>query len=254
MKIVLKRIGAYLIDIILVSLLATLLSSNNYINKDYDKYTKTYDEYNDKYSEYNKFYTKLEEYYEDSKISEKEYNKLLKYDEEYTKELKELYENKKIGKKEYNSIIENLNDNYSKIEIDYSYKLLKYSIIPTIINIMCILLYFVVIQFYFNGQTLGKKLMKLRVVKNNKKDLTILNYLFRSLIVNELFINILNIICLIILSKNNYIVYNQIIYVITYILEMTIIFTIVFDKKNRGLHDYISNTKVIEIRRDNNEV
>ena len=46
MKFVLKRIGAYLIDIIIVSLVAALLTSNTYINKDYKKYTETYDKYN----------------------------------------------------------------------------------------------------------------------------------------------------------------------------------------------------------------
>lgn len=250
MKIVLKRIGAYLIDIILVSVVATMLSSNSYINKDYKKYQETYNEYTKKYEGYIEYYTKLENYYEDEKLSEKEYNKLLEFDGEYTEDLINYYEDKKINKDEYNKIIENLDSNYSDVEINYSYKLLKYSIISTIINLMCILLYFVVIQFYFNGQTLGKKIMKLRVISNNDKKLSIVNFLIRSLIVNEVFINILNIIFLVILSKNNYLAYNQIIYVITYILEMTIIFMILFDKNNRGVHDYISNTKVIEDKKE----
>lgn len=249
MKIILKRIGAYLIDIILVSLVATLLTSNQYINKDYKKYNDTYEEYNIKYEEYVNYFNKLENYYEDQKISNKEYNKLLEFDE-YTKDLIKYYEDEEIKNKEYETIIENLNTEYSKMEIDYSYKLLKYSIIPTIVNLMCIALYFAVMQFYFGGQTLGKKLMKLKVVSNNKKNLTILNFFIRSLIVNELFINILNIVFLMVLSKNNYLVYNQIIYVITYILEMTIMFTLVFDKHNRGLHDYISNTKVVEAKKE----
>lgn len=246
MKHVLKRIGAYLIDIIVVSLVATLLTSNKYINKDYEKYNDTYDEYNKTYEKYNTYYNKLENYYEDEKISEKEYNKLIEYDEEYTKDLLEFYSDNKISKEEYNKIVENLNSNYSKLEIDYSYKLLKYTVIPTIVNLMCILLYFVVIQFYLGGKTLGKKLMKIKVVSNNDKKLTILNFFVRSLIVNEVFINILNVIFILILSKNNYLIYNQIIYVVTYILEMLIIATMLFDKNNRGVHDYISNTKVIE--------
>ena len=245
MKLILKRIGAYLIDIILVSLVATLLTSNSYINMYYKKYKDTYNEYNNKYNDYIHYYNKLENYYEDKKISEKEYNKLLSIDKTMSKDLIKYYKDKKINNKEYNNIIENLNFNYSKIEIDYSYKLLKYSIIPTIVSIMCALLYFVIIQFYFNGQTLGKKLMKLRIISNNGKQLNTLNYFIRSLIVNEVFINILSIILLMVLSKNNYIVYNKIIYVITFILETVIIFMIMFDKNNRGLHDYISNTKVI---------
>ena len=247
MKIVLKRIGAYLLDIILVSLVATMLTSNSYINKDYKKYNETYDAYIEKNEDYTSYYEKLQNFYEDEEIEEKEYNKLLKFDKEYTKDLTKYYKDKKIESNEYEKIIEKLNTSYNKIEIDYSYKLLKYSVIPTIVNLMCIMLYFVVFQFYFNGQTFGKKIMKIKVVSNSKKDLTILNFFIRSLIVNELFINILSVICLMILSKNNYLTYNQIIYVITYIIEMTFLLMIVFDKNGRSLHDYISNTKVVEV-------
>lgn len=250
MKIVLKRVGAYLIDIILVSLLATIISSNSYINKDYKKYKEVYNEYNNKYDEYSDYYMNLENYYEDKKISDKEYKKLTKKNEIYIKDLINYYEDEKIDKEEYNNIIENLKLEYSNLETNYSYKLLKYSIIPTVINLMCVLLYFVVFQFYFDGKTLGKKIMKLKLVSNNTKKLHIFNYLIRSLIVNEVFINLISLLCLIILSKNNYVTYNNIIYVITYILEMTILFMIVFDKNNRGLHDYISNTKVIEDKKE----
>lgn len=250
MKLVLKRIGAYLIDIILVSSVATLISSNNYINKYYKKYEETYKEYNYKYESYINYYEKIENFYEDKKISEKEYEKLIKYEEIYTKDLINFYEDKNIDKDEYEIIIENLNLEYSNTELNYSYKLLKYSTIPTIVNLMCILLYFVVFQFYFGGKTLGKRIMKLKIVSNNTQKLNIVNYLTRSLIVNEVLINVISLICLIVLSKNNYISYSKLIYVITYILEMVILFMIVFDKNNRGLHDYISNTKVIEDKKE----
>ena len=250
MKIVLKRIGAYLIDIILVSVVATLLTSNTYINRDYKKYTKTYDAYNDEYNEYSGYYTKLENYYEDKELSEKEYNKLIELDNKYLDVLKDKYKDKKVTEEEYNEVIESLNLEYKDKDIDYSYKLLKYSLIPTVVNLMCIMLYFIVMQFYFGGQTLGKKILKLKVISNNDKKLNIVNFLIRSLVVNELFINILNVIFLLILSKGNYLIYNKIIYVVTYILEMAILFTIVFDKHNRGLHDCISNTKVIELNKE----
>lgn len=250
MKKTLKRIGAYLIDIIIVSIVATLLTSNPYINKDYEKYINTYDEYNEEYNKYSNYYTKLENYYEDKDLSKKEYDKLLKLDNKYLKTLKEKYEDKKLNEEEYTEVIAKLNLHYQTTDTNYSYKLLKYSIIPTIVNLMCIMLYFIVMQFYFGGQTLGKKILKLKVVSNNDKKLNIVNFFIRSLVVNELFINMLNVIFLLVLSKGNYLVYNKIIYVITYILEMAILFTIVFDKHNRGLHDYISNTKVIELNKE----
>ena len=65
-----------------------------------------------------------------------------------------------------------------------------------------------------------------------------------------MFISLLSVICVLVLSKNSYFAYNKIIYVITYVIEMSILFTMSFDKNNRGLHDYVSNTKVIEDKKE----
>lgn len=217
MKIMIKRFIAYVIDILLVTLIASLLTSNALINKDYKKYMDTYEEYE-----------KVVDKYEEDKET-----------------LEEILEYETITEEEYNTKLEELNNSFNEYNIDYNYKLIKYSIISTIISILLTLLYFVVIQYYFNGKTLGKRIMNLRVVSNNDKKLNIFNYLFRSLILNSVLINILNIIMVIVLSKNNYLIYNEIIYVINYVIELSIIFMISFTKDNRGLHDYISNTKVI---------
>lgn len=235
MKIIFKRLIAYIIDIIIVSLVATLLTSNNYINKDYNKYQETYKEYEKYATNYKDFISDLEEL----KISElkdeyKNYNKYLENIDSEELSEKDIKKIKTESKKEYKEKLKN-----------YSYKLSKLSIIQKVISILCILLYFVVFQYYFNGQTLGKKLMKLHVVSNNGNTLTIENYFIRSLILNELIINIISIICILTLNKSSYIMYNEIIYYVTYVLEMTIIFMIMFDKNNRGLHDYASNTIVI---------
>lgn len=247
MKVVFKRVGAYIIDIILVSIISTILTSNIYINKDYKKHSDTYEEYMTFYNEYHDFLNDLEKDYSDKTISKDEYDNLVKKYPSYKKYIDKSLINNKISDKEYKDILDNLNSNYNDKGQDYSYKLVKLSIISGFINILCILLYFVVIQYYFNGQTLGKKIFKIQVKSNNGKKLTLLNYFVRCLILNEVFINLLSIICAICLSKSNYIVYNQVIYFVTYILEMTLLFMIVFDKNNRGLHDYISNTKVVDL-------
>lgn len=217
MKIVFKRLIAYIIDIVIVSVVSTLITSNSYINKDYNKYIDTYDKYQEYSDQYKKNVKELDKSLDDEKISEKEYEK-------------------KLNK---------LNNSFDEKSIDYNYKLIKLSIIPTIISILVILLYFVVIQFYMGGKTLGKKIVKLKVVSNNKKDLTIFNYFLRSLILNGVFFNSMSIVMVLVLSKNNYLIYNEIVYVINYILEMCIVFMMSFDKDNRGLHDYVANTKVI---------
>ena len=217
MKIVIKRFVAYAIDIFIVSMISSLITSNTLINKDYKKYMDTYEEYE-----------KIVDKYEVDKDA-----------------LNEALEYEAITDEEYNIKLEKLNDSFDKDNIEYNYRLIKLSIVSTLISMLLILLYFVVIQYYFNGQTIGKKIMKLRVISNSDKKLNILNYLIRSLILNSVFINTLSIVMVLVLSKSNYLIYNEIIYVVNYIVEMAIIFMMGFTKDNRGLQDYVANTKVI---------
>ena len=217
MKIVIKRFVAYAIDILIVSMISSLITSNTLINKDFKKYMDTYEKYEE-----------IVDKYEDDKEA-----------------LNDALEYEAITDDEYDIKLEELNETFDKDNVNYNYKLIKLSIVSTIVSILVILLYFVVIQYYFNGQTVGKKIMKLRVVSNSSKKLNILNYLIRSLILNSVLINTLSIIMVFALSKNNYLIYNEIIYVVNYIIEMAIIFMMGFNKDNRGLQDYVANTKVI---------
>lgn len=217
MKLVIKRFVAYAIDILIISLISSLITSNTLINKDYKKYMDTYEEYD-----------KVVDKYEVDRGA-----------------LEDALEYEAISQDEYDVKLEKLNDSFDKDNVNYNYKLIKLSLIATTISIFLILLYFVVVQYYFNGQTLGKRIMKLRVVSNNTKKLNILNYLIRSLILNSVLINTLSIIMVLVLSKSNYLIYNEIIYVVNYIVEMAIIFMMGFTKDNRGLQDYVANTKVI---------
>jgi len=247
MKIVIKRVVAYIIDIIVVSLVATLLTSNTYINKDYEKYTKTYEEYAKYSNKYKDFLIDLEEISKYDEISDKDFTSLMDNYPDYRKYILKIDEDTVTNIDKLNYIKDTVHDQYKLKGEDYAYKLIKLSIIQKIISILCILMYFVVIQYYLGGQTLGKRLMKLQVKSNNGKKLTILNYFIRSLILNEVVITILNVICVLTLPKSGYLIYNQIIYYVTYVIEMTILFMIMFDKNSRGLHDYVSNTKVVDL-------
>ena len=118
---------------------------------------------------YNDDYLKLlEESYKDEKITEEEYNKLSE-EEKFQELLSSKYEDQKISKKEYSKIVSTLNDEFNSIAKDYIYILGTKSISNSVITIACTLLYFGVIQYFLKGQTIGKKLLKLKVVSSNDK-------------------------------------------------------------------------------------
>ena len=189
-----KRIVAYVVDIIIVTMLSTFLTYFLPENKNYE-------------------------------ASANEYLELLNN-----------YTNEDIEQEEF----------ISKTN-DVVYSMNRNSITVTVVTTVLTIFYFVVFAYFMDGQTLGKKLMKLKIVSNNKGKLSMNNYLVRSLLINSILMNVLSIIFILGLEKNSYIKVNDI---TTYVFGIIYVVTfgmILFRDDKRGLHDYLAKTKVIDI-------
>lgn len=239
-----KRLGAYTIDMFIILIISSLISSIPALNKDMDKYQKTYEEYEEKYNAYAEYITLLEESYEDKEITEEEYNKLLET-ETYKEIISSKYEDTKISEKEYTEIISEINEEFDKVASDYVYILSKEGVSNSIITLICTLLYFGILQYILKGQTIGKKILKLQVVSASNKKLNIFNYILRSLIVNDILLNGVGIAFLLLSTKSVYISADKVIRTIISIIEAIIIFLVLTREDTRGLHDLLFNTKVI---------
>ena len=110
------------------------------------------------------------------------------------------------------------------------------------------LLYFVVFQAYNKGQTIGKKLVKLKVVGNSGKELGLNDYLKRVLIIPPIFCDLLDLILLMFVQKNIYLTSNIVLTVLKNLLLLITGIMVIYRKDNRGLHDLIADTKVIELK------
>ena len=178
----LQRVIAYVVDILVVSIFATCISNVRVINFQFKDYNKVYDSYLKENEEYKGFVKKIKECYKDKKISEKEVESLEKEYKEYSSLVKAKYEDNKISEKEYNRILSQAEDQYEDSYKDYYYQIKKYSIVTNLIYVAVILLYFVGFQA-LTGQTLGKKLMKLKVA-STKGDGKVkpMQYFIRALI------------------------------------------------------------------------
>lgn len=133
-------------------------------------------------------------------------------------------------------------NHYSQImhEID------KENIIYTIVNIIFILIYFVVIPYYFNGQTLGKKIIKIKVV-NKKEKISLNDLIIRNMIINGLGYLLLTLLLIYLLPSLSYFI--TIIF-LSFIQLILIIITVVGLTKNNDkliLHDRFTNTEVINV-------
>ena len=244
---IIKRVLAYMIDILIVTIIASLITYIPIINKQFDKYQTIYDEYKEIYSEYTNTIILLNDSYEDKEITEEEYQSLLEK-ERYSSIIESKYSDQIITQEEHEEITSLIEEEYSKIAQDYNYKLQKNSIYNSIITLICTLLYFGVLQYFLKGESIGKKIMHLKIVSANGKKINILNYLLRSLIVNNVFLNGINILFLAFTSEQIFSQADQMISLLISIIEAIIIFLIITREDNRGLHDLLCNTKVISTK------
>ena len=162
--------------------------------------------------------------------------------EEYTNQMNELnavledYSSGDISETEY---LEKFND--------ISYIVNKESVQVSIVSVVLSTIYFVVLAYYMNGQTFGKKIMKIQVVSANSKKLTMNNYLIRSLIVDSILMNAISIIAILFLEKSSYLKVYDATSTIFGAIYVVIFAMILFRQDGRGLHDLLANTKVISL-------
>ena len=90
--------------------------------------------------------------------------------------------------------------------------------------------------------------MHIQIVKDDDSELTINNLIFRSLIINSIFADMLVLGFVIFASKSVYFYGVGTIEVIQYIVVLVSAFMVMFSKSSRGLHDLVAHTKVV---RDN---
>lgn len=126
------------------------------------------------------------------------------------------------------------------------YEMEKTSISTTIVEIVCYVAYFVGFQLWNKGQTLGKKIMRLKVINNDKEVIKVKNLLLRTIILYNIYIEIILLVLLLCLTQNNYIKVSGVITNIASIMYYISILMIILRKDNKGLHDIIAKTKVVE--------
>ena len=138
-------------------------------------------------------------------------------------------------------------EEYLKEYQDLMYDYQKENVLELGISVALTIAYYVVFQYMNKGQTLGKKLLKLRVVdKDTNKPISILKGLLRSLLILSILSGTLSIILLYIVGKKLYFPIYSGLLMIEGIFILTTMMFVLYKKDKRGLHDIITNTVVIK--------
>ncbi len=136
-------------------------------------------------------------------------------------------------------------EEYVNQMVDLSYDISRQTVIVSIVTIVISLLYYVVYPCYNNGQTFGKKLMKIKIKKTNDTELSMNDLLIRGMINNSILVNIINVILVLFLSKNIFLSASSLVSSIQYIVLIISLIMIAFTKNAQGLHDKVSKTEVV---------
>ncbi|HAB66830.1 MAG TPA: hypothetical protein DCE23_05635 [Firmicutes bacterium] len=135
---------------------------------------------------------------------------------------------------------------------DKTYEYEKDTIMSSILSLGVTVAYFGVYGYFFKGQTLGKKVLKIQIVPNNDgEELNPGLFMLREIIKNNSIFELANLIVLSVCSKSLYFSLNGIISTAGDIVLLLIIGTMIFRDDERGLHDVICKTKVIDLKEEN---
>lgn len=128
---------------------------------------------------------------------------------------------------------------------ELSYEMSKSSAPLTIVEIIIYILYFVVYQRYNNGQTIGKKWMKIKIKKVDDSQLSYDDLIKRGFINQFWIFSIILLVTLPFMDSITYMMWNSALSFIMVILFLIMLFMVMLRKDGRGIHDFVANTEVV---------
>lgn len=200
-----RRIVAYIIDIFIVSIIAGAISVSP-LNPDAEK---------------------VENY----RLELEEINQT------YIEQVAELDESDE-------ELLTELIEPYRKTVKRYNYDIARNSVYEQMISIVCITLYYVVFVYFFDSQTIGKRLMKLRIKTVDDAAPSLHTLFLRTLLLFRIPINILTIILCFVLDVDAFYDTSAVLTIITMAYSISLILMALGRQDHRGIHDLISKTKI----------
>lgn len=130
---------------------------------------------------------------------------------------------------------------------DLLYDTYKAQIPYLILRIGLMFVYFGVFAFLMKGQTLGKKIFKLKIVSENGGNLNPALFVLRSILVINFIPELLLILLLLLASKDVWLSLSSYINSLSSIMMFLLVGFVLFRDDKRGLHDLIAKTKVVSV-------
>ena len=249
-----KRILAYIIDSTIVLLLTVLITNIKYLNPTYDNALEKSNELQSLNLSNIEIQNYLPLYYKDSEISEDEYNDLIKDNDYFGYLIVDAYSDSIITEEEYNYIIAEAKKIYNEKAPQVYKDAIESNWYSYLIYLVVYFFYFVIFNIITKGITLGKKITGLQIVSLDNREATFGQYLLRSLIAYGYFVYLLELIVPHVIPMKYLMYVVGGLSIVMNFLQIVVSISVISNDDNRGLHDILAKTKVIDVREKQKEL
>ena len=255
MKRIIFRILAFAVDMILINLLISVIGLLPVFNNHRETANDIYKEASSIQESYKLLDEVLDKYLEDNIISVEEVNEIKEDYPDY-KDVISASSEKELSEDDAKELKNKCIEIASNKINDLSYRLTKNDGVTTFLGVGIYVLYFGVLQYLLKGQTLGKKLFKLKVFNNNDPTISVplWSYLTRSLLMSMGIVSIITLVLITVLNKDTYLNILNPINTVTYIYEMAFLLVFMLRSDSRSVHDLLLGTRVSRIDSNGNEI
>ena len=152
---------------------------------------------------------------------------------------------------DYDKIVEKIQaqdislQEYSVDIANLRYEIIRTNGMGTIISVLIGMIWFVVIPLYYGGQTIGKKILKIKMI-SDKGDLTANQLIIRTMIGNSFLFDLLGVLEVLLLSKYLFYYCHWILLFVPYIIMICSVIMVLTTKNGKAIHDYLGHTRVVK--------
>lgn len=137
-------------------------------------------------------------------------------------------------------------DEYISESVSTSYEMARKQGVLSLVTLFLNILYFVVFQIKNHGQTIGKKLLRIKVSSKDGNALTMNQMIFRSLIINSILIDMVSFAILLFTNSVVYFYGAGILSMIQFVIIAASGLMVMFGEKREGIHDLVAHTEVVQ--------
>ena len=264
MKRLVYRILAFAIDLLFLNILLIGISNISFINPNISKISEESKNFQEMSKEYNELTNRFEEIFNDNKIDLSESIEINANYRLFMDSFREIPIDEEFDSSVKDEVAKSIDISYKYEYNLYNHNINRYNFRINIIGIIVYILYFGVLEWYLKGQTIGKKIFRLRTVDNDdiKNKIPLWKYLIKAILISEILFTIASTICAHIAIPGHEGPYNSewyasaysFIYNIEYIYNTLFLLVIFIRKDERSIHDVLLNMRVALFDKKNKEV